>query len=292
MNVGIIGASGLVGGAVRQLLEEKGHQWVGFSRTPEGREGSWRSLDEGFAGLDAVVNVAGDPINKRWNEENKKRFYQSRVGVTERAVAEIAKLPQEERPKVLFNVSGVSCYGDKGDQILTEQSPLGIGYLSELCEQWEGAAQPVKELGVRLVIGRLGVVLGKKADAWKQMKLVFQMGGGGKLGSGKQYWPWIHLRDVAGGIVFSLENEAVAGVVNLVGPNPVTNAEFTQVLAKSLNRPAIIPVPAFGLKLVLGGFAEALLASCRVIPQALDQAGYRHQFTELEATFADLLKDS
>lgn len=262
---------------------------MGFSRTPEGREGSWRSLDDGFAGLDAVVNVAGDPINKRWTEENKKRFHESRVGVTERAIAEIAKLPEGERPKVLFNVSGVSCYQDQGDTVLTEESALGSGYLAELCEQWEGAAQPVKDLGVRLVIGRLGVVMGRQSDAFKQMKLVFQMGGGGKLGSGEQYWPWIHLKDVAGGIVFALENDAVDGLVNLVGPNPLKNAEFTKILAKAVNRPAIIPVPAFALKLVLGGFSQALLASCRAVPKVLEQAGYEFQFSSLEATFADLL---
>ena len=141
---------------------------------------------------------------------------------------------------------------------------------------------------MRLVLGRVGVVLGTEADAWKQMKTVFRLGGGGRLGDGKQYWPWVHLRDVAGGIVFSLENESLSGPVNLVGPGPQTNSDFTKALGKALRRPTILPAPSFALNLVLGGFAEALLASYRVEPQALLEAGYRFEFDSLEKTFEDL----
>ena len=176
MKVGIVGASGLVGSAVRAALEEGGHQWVGFSRSPEGRSGDWRKLSDGFSGLDAVVNVAGDAIDKRWTDENKKRFHQSRVGVTSDIVDLLAAMPPEERPKTLINASAVGYYGDQGEAVLTESSPQGEGYLAELCEEWEAAAVKAEDLQVRVVLGRIGVVLGKEALAWKRMKPIFPTG--------------------------------------------------------------------------------------------------------------------
>jgi len=290
VKVGVIGASGLVGEAVRELLNARGHQWVGFSRSPAGREGEWRSLDDGLQGLDAIVNLAGESIAQRWNEGNKQRFHQSRVGVTSQLVETIAKMPSEARPQVLLNASAVGYYGDQGEQILTESSPLGTGYLAELCEEWERVATPVQELGVRLVFGRIGVVLGAKSDAWTRMKTAFSLGAGGRLGTGKQYWPWVHVRDVAGGILFALENESIVGPLNLVSPAPVTNSDFTQALGNALHRPTLFPVPAFGLHLVLGGFAEALLASYRVEPKALLDADYDFEFDSLSETFEELLQ--
>lgn len=281
MKVGVVGASGLVGGAVCSLLEKEGHSWVGFSRSPEGRSGEWRSLAEGFSGLDAVVNVAGDPVDKRWTDENKKRFHASRVGVTEDVVAELKKLPDSERPKVLLNASAVGYYGDQGDSILTETSPNGDGYLAELCEEWEAAAEKAQELGVRVVLGRIGVVMGAESVAWKRMKLVFAMGMGGRLGSGEQFWPVVHLDDVAGGMVHALTTESVVGPLNLVGKETGTNAEFSQSLGSVFNRPAKIPVPAFALKLAFGGFSEALLASYRVQAGVLESSGYRFKHPDL-----------
>ncbi|MGJ8723120.1 MAG: TIGR01777 family oxidoreductase [Roseibacillus sp.] len=281
MNVGVVGASGLVGGAVLAALKEAGHSWVGFSRRPEGRAGDWRSLSDGFLGLDAIVNVAGDAIDKRWNEENKKRFHQSRVGVTSEIVNALAAMSKEERPEVLLNASAVGFYGDQGDLILTEDSPQGEGYLSELCGEWEAAAIKGEEAGVRVVLGRIGVVLGKEALAWKRMKPIFLLGGGGKLGAGEQFWPVVHLDDVAGGIVHALEEKSIRGPLNLVGTTTVKNAEFTKTLGSVLNRPAILPVPAFALKIVFGGFAQALLASHRVKAGVLEETGYRFKHPDL-----------
>ena len=288
MKVGIIGASGLVGGALQLALVEAGHSWVGFSRNPEGREGDWRTLTEGFSGLDAIINVAGDSIDKRWTDENKKRFHQSRVGVTEEIVSQISKLPEGERPSVLMNASAVGFYGDQGNEVLTERAPQGEGYLSELCEEWEAAAVKAENEGVRVVLGRIGVVLGSEALAWKRMKPVSLLGGGGRLGTGQQYWPMVHLKDVAGGILHALKTESIRGPLNLVSPVTVTNSEFTQTLASVLSRPAIIPVPAFALRIVLGGFAEALLASYRVEPSLLEQSGYTFMYSDLEALLRSL----
>lgn len=289
MNVGIIGASGLVGGAVCSALEKAGHRWVGFSRSPEGRDGQWRTLEEGFSGLDALVNLAGESIDKRWSEENKQRFHQSRVGVTEELVAQVAAMPAEERPRVLVNASAVGYYGDQGETVLDESSPAGTGYLAELCQEWEAAAEKVSTCGVRVVFGRIGVVLGPEASAWKRMKLVFSLGGGGRIGPGSQYWPIVHLEDVAGGIVHALETETISGPLNLVGLTTVTNATFTEALARVLHRPAFLPAPAFALKLVLGGFAEALLASYRVEPEVLKKSGYSFSHPDLSELLQSLL---
>ena len=277
-----------MGSAVRAALEAGGHQWVGFSRSPEGRAGEWRSMADGFSGLDAVVNVAGDAIDKRWTDENKKRFHESRVGVTEKIVDSLARMPSEERPKTLLNASGISYYGDQGDSILTEDSPQGEGYLAGLCEDWEGAAMKAEDFEVRVVIGRIGLVLGKEAPAWKKMKPIFQLGGGGKLGSGEQFWPAVHVDDVAGGVVHALGTEVIRGAMNLVGKTTVTNAEFTKALASVLNRPAVLPVPAFALKLVFGEFAEELLASHRVQPGVLEQTGYHFKHPELRGLLESL----
>lgn len=245
-------------------------------------------MEEGFHGLDAVVNVAGDSIDKRWTDENKKRFHQSRVGVTEDLVAQLEKLPENERPGALVNASAVGFYGNQGEAVLTEDSPAGDGYLSELCQEWEAAAAKAESLGVRVVYGRIGVVLGKEADAWKRMKLIFSLGGGGKLGSGQQYWPLVHLEDVAGGMVHALETEEVRGPLNLVGQSTVTNAEFTRTLGSVLNRPAFLPVPAFALKLVFGGFAEALLASYRVEARLLENTSYQFSHPDLRTLLESL----
>jgi uncharacterized protein (TIGR01777 family) len=234
------------------------------------------------------VNVAGDAIDKRWTEENKKGFHASRVGVTDQVVAAIAALPETERPKVLVNASAVGYYGDRSDEVLDEASAAGEGYLAQLCEEWEGAAVAAEALGVRVVQGRIGVVLGKEAEAWKRMKTIFQLGGGGKLGDGQQFWPWVHLADVAGGMVHALESEELSGAMNLTGPEPLRNIEFTKKLAAALHRPAILPVPGFALRIVFGGFASALLASQRVRPGVLLESGYDFRFTELRTALEDL----
>lgn len=281
MKVGVVGASGLIGGAVLTALEQNGHQWVGFSRSPAGRKGEWRTLQDGLSGLDAIVNLAGDSIDKRWTDENKKRFYESRVGVTEDIVAALKELPASERPGILVNASAVGYYGDQADTVLTEAADQGTGYLAELCEQWEAAAEKAKALGLRVVLGRIGVVLASQASAWQRMKPVFSIGIGGKLGSGKQYWPIVHVDDITGAILHILTQDAISGPVNLVGQTTVTNTEFTQSLGQLLSRPTIFSVPAFALKLVFGGFSDALLASYRVEADVLQKSGYSFKYPTL-----------
>ncbi len=283
-----MGASGLVGQALCSELQASGHQWTGFSRNPTGRSGQWRHLSEGFAGLSALVNLAGDPIDKRWTDENKIRFHQSRVGVTQDIVALLKKSAPESRPQTFLNASAVGFYGSQEDNLLTEDSPAGQDYLATLCHEWEAAAEKAESLGVRVLYGRIGVVLGSQASSWKRMKLIFSLGAGGRLGSGQQYWPIVHLEDVVGGIIHALESPAIRGPVNLVGPTTVTNADFTRALGATLNRPTLIPTPGFALKLVLGGFSEALLASYRVSPTVLAKTGYQFRHRELGALLESL----
>lgn len=288
MTIGVVGASGLVGTAVRAALEKHGHEWIGFSRTPKGKEGEWRSLEEGFAGVDAVVNVAGESIAKRWSDQSKKLFHQSRVGLTEFIVKSLKGMAKDERPKVLINASAVGYYGDQGASVLTEASELGKGYLADLCEEWEAVAEKAQSLGVRVVLGRIGVVLGEDSEAWKKMKMGFSLGMGGRLGDGEQFWPVVHLDDVAGGILHCLDQDYIHGPVNLVGPTTVTNAVFTDTLGAVLKRPTVLTVPAFVLKVVFGDFADALLASYRVEPTILEKSGYNFLHPDLAGLLVSL----
>ncbi|MBK1834589.1 TIGR01777 family oxidoreductase [Roseibacillus ishigakijimensis] len=283
MKIGIVGAAGLLGKALRGKLESSHHQWVGFSRAPEGREGEWRSLDDGFGGLDGVVNVAGEAIDKRWTQKNREKFHESRIGVTERIVASLAAMAAEERPRVLLNASAVGYYGDRGEELLTEGEEAGPDYLARLCLEWEAAAREAEALEVRVVLGRIGVVLGPGAPAWERLQQVFQWGLGGRLGDGRQYWSPVHLDDVAGGMVHALETDEVVGPMNLVAPGAVTNGEMTRMLGEVMHRPTLFPVPALALKVVLGGFSSALLSSQRVEPKVLQETGYQFAYANPRA---------
>lgn len=286
MKIGVIGASGFIGQVFYQHALSAGHEVVGYSRSQRDDEGqlTWRVFNDepDLSGLDAIVNFAGESVAQRWSEEKKVLFHSSRVGVTKTIVKEISKLSKEERPAVLINSSAVGYYGDCGDQKLTEESPKGDGYLSDLCLEWENAALEAEEYGVRVVIGRIGIVLGKGGDAWEQMRTVFNLGGGGSLGKGTQWMPWVHVDDVAEGCLYACENDAVTGDVNLVSPDPMTNKEFTKVLASHLKRPAIMPVPGFALKMLYGEFGKHLLDSYRVYPKALQGFGYNFGATSLK----------
>ena len=288
MKVGIVGASGLVGTALCELLAKEGHTWVGYSRKPKGKKGEWCSLEEGFAGLDAIVNLAGESVAQRWTEAKRAEFYRSRVDLTKSVVAGIEKLPEGERPEILFNASAVGYYGDQGTQVLIEDSPAGTGFLAELCVAWEEAACEAESLGVRVCLGRSGVVLSKKSEAWKKMRRVFGLGLGGRLGSGEQYWPVVHVDDVAGGILHALTDKEISGAVNLVGATPVTNQVFTEEVGKTLKRPTLFPAPAFGLQLILGDFSQALLDSYRVMPAELEHRGYEFRYQNLTDLLASL----
>ncbi len=289
----IIGVTGFVGRGLPALLAEMGVATTGVSRSGKGalpgidRWQTPETLD--FSGHQAVINLAGEPIDRRWNDKNRRLFRESRVGLTRGVVAAIARLPADERPKVLVNASAVGIYGDRGDEILTETSRRGTGYLADLCHDWEHAAQDAESLGVSVIRQRTGIVLGKNGAAFVKLLSVFKLGIGGRLGSGTQWMPWIHLADHRAAIVHALLSETLAGPLNLTAPHPERNRDFTRKFAAALHRPAILPSPAFALRLALGEFSSALLASQRALPAALEADGFHFRFPTLEQALADLI---
>lgn len=292
--VGVIGAGGFVGRALSPALADHGIVVTGFSRRPEGKSqpgvAEWRA-SEGLdvAGLDAVVNLAGEPIDQRWTRERRLAFDDSRAGLTGRLVDSIGCLPEGGRPKVLVNASAVGIYGDRGDELLDESAVPGSGFLEDICIAWEQAALRAEALGLRVVCLRIGVVFGRGGGAFEKLRKVFACGIGGRLGNGRQWTPWIHLADLVGAIVFALGDGRISGPVNGSSPGPERNADLTRKLASALRRPALLPVPALALKLAMGGFGEVLLASQRVAPQALEQAGFEFRFPGLEGALEELL---
>jgi uncharacterized protein (TIGR01777 family) len=289
----IIGVTGFVGRGLPALLAEMGVATTGVSRSGKGALPGidrWQTPDTlDFSGHQAVINLAGEPIDRRWNDKNRRLFRESRVGLTNRIVAAIAKLPADARPKVLINASAVGIYGDRGDEILTDTTRRGTGYLADLCHDWENAAQDAESLGVRVIRLRTGIVLGKNGAAFEKLLSVFKLGIGGRLGSGTQWMPWIHLADHRAAILHALLSETLAGPLNLTAPHPERNRDFTRKLAAALHRPAILPAPAFALRLMLGEFASVLLASQRALPAALEADGFHFRFPTLEQALADLV---
>jgi uncharacterized protein (TIGR01777 family) len=293
-SLGIIGASGFLGRELSRQAAAAGWSVCGYSRKPRQPGGpvtEWRIWNEvpDFAGVSAIVNLAGEPINQRWNSDAKRRFYDSRIGATGRIVRGLSMLGRTERPHVLVNASAVGIYGDRDDEILEEGSPTGTGYLAELCQAWEDAADGIGRLGLRVIKWRTGIVLGKDGEAFKRMLIPFRLGLGGRLGSGAQWMPWIHITDLVGGILHALNLGSTVGPVNGTAPEPVKNDEFTEKLAKALNRPAAIAVPEFALKWMLGDFASALVASQRVIPRLMLDTGYKFRYPTLDTALADLV---
>lgn len=290
----ILGVTGFIGKGLPALLAQHGLATTGVSRAGKGELSGvdrWQKPDAlDLSGHHAVINLAGEPIDKRWTAENRRRFHESRVGTTRHIVEAVAKLPVDARPKVLVNGSAVGIYGDCGDAVLPETARRGHGYLAELCGDWEDAAQDAESLGVRVIRLRTGVVLGENGPAFEKLRTVFKLGIGGKLGSGKQWMPWIHLDDLRAAIVHAVVSETLAGAVNGSAPNPERNTDFTRKLASALHRPAILPAPAWALKLALGEFSSALLGSQRAVPAALLAAGFKFRFPTLEAALADLTK--
>lgn len=239
-------------------------------------------------GVDAVFNLAGESVFQgRWNAAKKDRIQTSRVHGTKRLLETIALA--EKKPKILINSSAIGFYGSRGEEELTEQSVPGNDFLAKVCIEAEKTALSGEEHGLRVVLIRTGIVLGTKGGALSKMLLPFKYGLGGRLGSGRQYMSWIHIDDLVGIMVHALENTQLRGPVNAVAPKAVSNSEFTRALAKALHRPGLLPVPAIILKVVLGEFATVLLGSQRVVPEALEQAGFRFSYPELDAALANLL---
>lgn len=294
LRAAIIGVTGFIGGGLPALLAEKGMATTGVSRTGGSSQphiDRWQTPDNlDFQGHHAVINLAGSPISRRWTAANKRRFHESRVGVTRRVIDAIRLLPADARPKVLVNGSAVGIYGDRGDELLSESSAPGTGYLAELCREWESAATEAEELGVRVVLLRTGVVLGHGGEAFEKLMRVFKTGLGGRLGNGRQWMPWIHLDDIRAAIVHAVASENLAGPLNGCAPAAERNRDFTRKFAAAVHRPAILPVPGFALKLVLGGFGGALLASTHARPAALEADGFTFRFSTLESALADLVR--
>ncbi len=270
MKVVVTGGSGFIGRAIAERLRASGHTVSAVSmRTPPG--------PETFLGCDAVVHLAGEPVAQRWTAAAKERIVNSRVQGTRTLVAALRQQP----PAVLISASAIGYYGSRGDEVLTEDSPPASDFLGQVAVAWEHEARAAEQFGARVVTPRIGVVLGRGGGALPKMALPFRFGVGGRLGDGKQWTSWIHLDDLVALVEFSIATTAIRGAVNAVAPNPVTNAGFTRELAAALHRPAMFPVPAAALKLLLGEMSQVVLASQRVVPEAALRAGFQFRFKDV-----------
>jgi uncharacterized protein (TIGR01777 family) len=295
MDVLMSGATGLIGSALIPELEAGGHRVRRLTRTPRsdgdiGWDPDAGTIEGDLAGTGAVVHLAGESIAEgRWTQEKKRRILESRQKGTRLLAEKVAGLP--EPPSVMVSASAIGYYGDRGNELLTEESGPGGLFLSRVCREWEAAAEPAREVGVRVVHPRFGIVLSTEGGALGTTLPIFKLGGGGKIGSGRQYWSWVLLDDVVGAIVHAIENDALNGPVNVVGPDPPTNAEYTRVLGSVLGRPTFFAVPAAAARVALGGMAdELLLASARVEPAKLEETGYEYRYPELEGALRHLLR--
>jgi uncharacterized protein (TIGR01777 family) len=295
----ISGASGLIGSALVGSFAAQGVRVVQLVRGRASKSASSSSrvswdplatLAVGVAsGFDAVIHLSGESVVGRWTEEKKSAIFESRVVVTRNLATALAK--SEVKPGVFVSASAVGFYGNRGDELLREESPGGQGFLPEVCREWEDASKIAAAAGIRTVNLRTGLVLSGKGGALAKILTPFKLGLGGRIGSGKQWWSWIHVDDMVGGIHHVLGAEWLSGPVNMVAPNPLRNAEFAKVLASVLGRPAIFPVPEFGLRLVFGKMAadEMFLASQRVAPEKLSGSGYAFRFPDLRSALEDLV---
>ena len=277
IRLGILGASGFVGRALRDLAESRGNEVVCFSRQVRPGFRAFHKAGD-LAGLDAIVNLAGEPILGIWTAARKQKIIESRVMETRRLVE--ALRAGKSTVRTLVNASAIGFYGDTGDRVVDEHSPCGSGFLAETCQAWEAAASEAAMAGVRVVLLRIGFVIGN-GGALGLIRPIFRAGLGGRLGSGRQWMSCIHVGDVAGMVLWALEQEAVSGPVNAVMPESVTNAGFTEAVAASVHRPAIFPAPAFILEAALGELSHVVLDSARVSPGVAVRLGYPYRFSAL-----------
>jgi uncharacterized protein (TIGR01777 family) len=279
MRIAVTGAGGFIGGALVRCLSQDGHSAVAVARgVPDPAV---------LEGADAIVHLAGEPVAQRWTAAAKQRIRASRVGGALRLVEALASLSNP--PATLVSASAIGYYGSRGDEVLTESSPPGSDFLASVCAEWEDAAARAAQSGIRVVTVRIGMVLGPRGGALAKMLLPFRLGLGGRLGSGRQWMSWIHLDDLVALIRFALGEGSLTGPVNATAPEPVTNAEFTRELGRALGRPAVLPVPAFALRLLYGEMAEVLLSSQRVLPAAAQAAGFSFRHARLAPALRHLL---
>ncbi len=291
----VSGSSGPIGEALLPSLKTGGYSVTRLVRDQSSGEGQvvWNPLQplspKSVSGFDAVIHLAGESIVGRWTEAKKARIRDSRILGTRHLAEALSKAPQP--PRVLISASAIGYYGDRGEEILHEDSPPGAGFLAEACRAWEAASQPANDAGIRTVQMRFGVVLSPRGGALSKMLPPFRMGLGGKIGNGRQWWSWIDVKDLIGAIRHALKSDLLQGPVNVTAPKPVRNAEFSKILATVLSRPSIFPLPAFAARLVLGEMAdELLLASQHVEPAKLMTTGYSFQHADLKPALEAMLK--
>ncbi len=289
MRVAVTGTSGLIGSALVPALRAAGHQVTTMVRAgggtgpdavrwdPARGELDARALD----GVDAVVHLGGVPVDARWNADYKRAIRSSRVDSTALLARTLAQL--HPAPRVFVVASAVGIYGDRGDEVMDENSALGSGFLADVGREWEAAAEPARKAGIRTVHTRFGIVLSRAGGALAKMLPPFELGAGGKIGPGTQWMSWVAREDAIRAIAYALEESAVSGPVNVTSPSPLTNAEFAKTLGHVLRRPTVATVPAFALRLAFGELADAaLLASQRVLPRALAKLQFAFQYPDLE----------
>lgn len=295
MDVLVSGSTGLIGSALVSALEEGGHRVRRLTRSGGSSEDVVRwdpsagEIDAGrIEGVDAVVHLAGENIVGRWTDAKKARIRDSRVRGTRLLSDTLARLPTP--PAVMISASASGYYGDRGNELLSEESAPGDNFLAGVGQEWEAAADPAREAGVRVVHPRIGIVLSTEGGALGTTLPIFKLGVGGKIGSGRQYWSWIAIDDVVGAILHVLTENSLEGPVNVTVPDPPTNAEYTRVLGRVLGRPTVFPLPAPVARIMLGQLAdELLLASQRIEPARLKETGYSYRYPELEGALRHLL---
>lgn len=298
----VTGATGFIGRRVCDTLQEKEYEVLAVSRNTERAKEKLQSVEQihewkpeteqlssdALSEVQAVIHLAGEPIAGRWNAKKKQRIRDSRILSTRNLVSSFAS--SESKPDVLICASAIGLYGATGDDSFTEESPTGTDFLAEVCQEWEAEGQKASEYGIRVVHVRIGLVLGMGGGLLEQVLPPFKIGAGGRLGNGKQWMSWIHIDDIVGIIMHAIENDTIQGALNATAPNPVRNIEFTKTLGSVLRKPAIFPVPAFGLHLLMGEFAEFIMLSQNVLPEKTVASGYAFQYSTLETALEDLLK--